>query len=315
MEKKKNITITYILVYKFYSLLGHLCRIAFSLFSRGKLSADKPLSDLSLIFFSGRKGAKMIKAVLFSIYYRWEKIPYVIIVSDGTPNAVLLAAMQSWPFPFEIKSWEDCAAFHLEKGRSSIVDFARINTYARKLIAVLAEAETKPVLYCDTDVLWFSEPRLPVSPRLPAPPTGKGCTMRISPDDVHCYHLPAIRWLNRSDLLEKPAINCGVVYLSGSVYDNYPGFEELMQFMRIFNEPFAEQTTFALLADRLGDTWTPEEIMINTADIHWPWVPRYLFSGSQIARHHVATKHSWFWRDALFILFSKHKPHRRAAAV
>ena len=27
--------------------------------------------------------------------------------------------------------------------------------------------------------------------------------MRISRDNMHCYHLPAIRYLNRQDLLEK----------------------------------------------------------------------------------------------------------------
>jgi len=85
--------------------------------------------------------------------------------------------------------------------------------------------------------------------------------------------------------------------------------------MRIFNEPFSEQTTFALLADRFGDTWTLEEIILTTKDVHWPLLPRYLFSGTQFARHHVATKHSWFWRDALFILFLKNKSRRRSAAA
>jgi hypothetical protein len=113
--------------------------------------------------------------------------------------------------------------------------------------------------------------------------------------------------------MDKPAINCGVVYLSGSVYDHYPDFEALMQFMRIFNEPFSEQTTFALLADRLADTWSPDEIILTTKDLHWPLIPRYLFSGAQSARHHVATKHSWFWRDALFILLRKNKTRRHAS--
>ena len=70
-----------------------------------------------------------------------------------------------------------------------------------------------------------------------------------------------------------------MVYLSGSVYEHYPNFEEIMQFMKIFNEPFAEQMTFALLDDRLGDTWSLEEIYISiTDDIHWPLHPRDIFS-------------------------------------
>jgi hypothetical protein len=251
----------------------------------------------------------MIKAVLLSIYYRWEKIPPVILVSDGTPKEALQAVMQFWPYPFEIKSWEDCAAFHQEKGRQSIVEFSRVNIFARKLLSVLAEAEIRPVLYCDTDVIWLAEPRLPVT----AP--GKSCSMRISTDIVHCYHIPAIRWLNRPDLLEKPAINAGVVYMSGPVYEEYTGFDEIMGFMKIFDEGPAEQMSFALLADRLGDTWSLEEIYLNITDTHWPLLPGYLFSGKAFARHHVATKHSWFWRDILLIVLFKRKKHRRPAAA
>jgi hypothetical protein len=304
-----SITITSLIADKFYALLGHGCRLVFSALAPKRLSANRQMSDTNLVLFSGRRGAKMMTAVLLSIYRNWEKIPHLTVVSDGTPLPVLEAALRFWPFPYELKSWEDNAAWHLARGRQSLVDFARINPYARKLLVVLAEAELKPVFYCDTDVLWFDEPRLPV----PAP--APGFTMRISHDNQHSYHLPALRWLNRGDLLEKPALNCGVVYLSGSVYEHYPGFEELIQFMKIFNEPFAEQTTFALLADRLGDTWTPEEIIATIDDIRWPLLPRYLFSGNQLARHHVATKKSWFWRDALFIALSKNKKQHRAAAV
>jgi hypothetical protein len=309
MAKKKHRTIGDIFDYHFYALLGRLFRITFSILTRRKLAADKPLSDFSLVLFSGHKGSRMIKAVLLSIYYRWEKIPPVILVSDGTPKEALQAVMQFWPYPFEIKSWEDCAAFHQEKGRQSIVEFSRVNIFARKLLSVLAEAEIRPVLYCDTDVIWLAEPRLPVT----AP--GKSCSMRISTDIVHCYHIPAIRWLNRPDLLEKPAINAGVVYMSGPVYEEYTGFDEIMGFMKIFDEGPAEQMSFALLADRLGDTWSLEEIYLNITDTHWPLLPGYLFSGKAFARHHVATKHSWFWRDILLIVLFKRKKHRRPAAA
>jgi len=70
-----------------------------------------------------------------------------------------------------------------------------------------------------------------------------------------------------------------------------------------------------MIADKLGDRWTLDEILLTTGDVHWPIIPKYLFSGNHFARHHVVTKHSWFWRDALYILLFK-KPHaRRRAAV
>jgi hypothetical protein len=318
-----KINIGSILVKKCYSLLGRCCRLAFTLTFPREIDPGKPLAETDLLLFSGAKGAKMMKAVLLSMYYNWEKIPRLTLISDGTPKNILEQALRFWPYPYEIRSWEDCAAWHQQKGRRAIIDFARVNPYARKLLSVLAEAEKRPVFYCDTDVLWFAEPTLPLSPAKALAKSGHPpaealasatpITMRISRDNMHCYHPPAIRYLHREDLLEKPAINCGVVYLAGSVYDHYPEFERLMEFMCIFSEPFAEQTTFAILADRFGDTWSPDEIILSTKDIHWPLLPRYLFSGTQLARHHVATKHSWFWRDALVIRLRHHKTRRASA--
>lgn len=309
MSNNKKITIISLIVDNIYRLLGHCCRLGFSTLTRSKLSADRQMSDINLVFLSGRKGAKMLKAVLYSVYYRWDKIPHVTIVSDGTPKEVLLEAMQFWPFPFEVKSWEDCATFHLEKGRQSIVDYARVNVYARKLLSVTAEAESRPVLYADTDILWLAEPRLP------AADSGKGCVMRMSSDDVHCYHMPTIRYLNRQDMMEKPPLNAGMIFLSGSVYDCYPGFAEYMEYAKIFDEGRSEQMTFALLADRLGDTWSLDEIYLTQKDKYWPLLPNYLFSGKAFARHHVVTKNSWFWRDILLIVLFKRKKHAPITAV
>jgi hypothetical protein len=302
-----KVSFSQLIVAKFYNLLGHGLRKIFTLASPKRLPADRTVGGADLVLFSGIRGAKMMKAVLLSVYYRWDNMPNLTIVSDGTPKEVLEAAMRFWPYPYEIKQWTDCAEYHRAKGHQAIVDFAHINLYARKLLCVTAEGEQRPVLYCDTDVLWFRQPRLPE-------PVGAGhCTMRMSTDNTHCYHLPAIRYLNRQDLLEKPAMNAGVVYIDGSVHDHYPDLEELLQFMRIFNEGPAEQLTFAMLTDRLGDNWTLDEIIVDTTDKYHLQLPRYLFSGTQLARHHVVTKHNWFWRDALIILWQKdkHRSHAR----
>jgi hypothetical protein len=301
-----KVTITSIIVNKFYNLLGHTLRLTFTLTAPKRLPANRTVGGTDLLIFSGYRGAKMMKAMLLSIYYSWDNIPRVTIVSDGTPKEVLETAMQFWPYPYQIRHWEECAEWHRAKDHPAIIDFAHVNLFARKLLSILAEAEQRPVIYSDTDVLWYTEPRLPA-------PSPDRCTMRISLDNMHCYHLPAIRYLNRQDMLEKPPMNAGLVYLAGSVYDHYPDFEELLRFMRIFNEGPAEQLTFAMMADRLGDTWTPEEIILSTKDVYWPLLPRYPFSGTQMARHHVATKHNWFWRDALIILWRKNKTRHRAA--
>ena len=309
MAKKKNITISDIIIYKFYSGLGYIFKFLFALFCPKKLSSKREVSDLNVLLFSGQKGGKMLKAVLLSIYSTWEKIPHITIGTDGTPNEYFENIMKFWPFPYQVKSWKELTGFHLAKGGVNLVEYAEINLYARKIVCFLAEAESKPTLYCDTDVLWFAEPRLP------ARTSPDGFAFRMSGDNTHSYHPPSLRYFKRQDLLEKPALNAGVMYMSGSIYRHYPELENAMGFFKLFEDPFSEQTAFALIADRLGDSWTLDEILLSTKDIHWPLIPRYFFSGDHFARHHVATKNSWFWRDALYILLCKKPNTRRSSAV
>jgi hypothetical protein len=299
MPKKKNITIGDILVYKFYSGMGRIFKIFFLMLFPKKLSADRALTDLNLLIFSGERGGKMLKAVLLSVYNTWDQIPMITIATDGTPVAYFEKILKFWPFPYSIKVWNEYAAFHTAKDGGNLAIFGERNLLARKLLAVLAEGENRPTLYCDTDVLWFGEPRLPVPSPMDKP------VFRMSTDNAHFYHLPVIRYFNRQDMLEKTPLNSGVVYISGSVYDHYPEFKELIGFVKIFDEPFAEQTTFALIGEKLGDRWNANEIILTTKDLHWPLIPKYFFSGDHFARHHVMTKHSWFWRDALYILLFK----------
>jgi len=306
----KKVSVTSFIVYKFYSLLGHACKGLFVLFSSGKLDPSKEVSDLKLVFFCGKKGAGMLKAVILSVYRRWEKVPVISIVTDGTDPEIIKKYMKFWPFPYQVKTYEACADFHLARGRKSLVEWARINIFARKLISILAEAEVGPTLYCDTDLLWFAEPRLPEI-------TG-GLTLRMSQDNVLSYPTQLLDALGRQDMMQKPAMNAGLLFISGSPYDHYPQFEQLIDQVKNYcverseERGFSEQMVFALLTDRLGDTWSPEEVIINTRDLYWPLIPSYLFSGHQFARHHVLTKHSWFWRDALFIILSKKKNSRQS---
>lgn len=303
-------TISGIVVEKFYTAIGYVFKYAFRLLSPRKLSAEKETSDLNLLFFCGVKGGKMLKAVLLTVYTTWEKVPHVTICTDGTPKEYFEALMAFWPFPYKITTWMDAAASFRARGAVNLVEFGEGNLYAKKLLAVFAAAEERPTLYCDTDVLWFGEPRLP------ARTSQKDFAFRMATDTAHYYPMPLVRYFQRQDLLEKAAYNAGVMYMSGSLLDHYPGYEEnIMAMFKLFAEDtFPEQLAFALIADKLGDRWSLDEIILTLDDVRWPLIPKYFFSNGHFARHHVLTKKTWFWRDALYILlFKKNKARRRAA--
>lgn len=299
---KKKATFTETFVYKFYSLLGHICRILLNVFSSFPLKKTKPVSDLNLLLFSGKKGASMIKPVLLSIYNRWNTIPYITLVTDGTPKEEMARSLKFWPYPYQIKSWEETADFHKKKGRIHLAKYAEEDVYGRKLTSILAEGEVRPTLFCDTDVLWFSEPRLPEL-------HDGVLAFRMSADDAPHYNMTLLNALNRHDILTKKPLNAGVIFVSGSVYDHAGIFEqidkEILPAAKI--EIFAEQTTLSILTQEFGDSWSLDEIFLSTEDKHWPFIPGYFFQRREplFARHHVVTKNSWFWRDALYLFLFK----------
>ena len=302
---KKDVSIRDIIIYKFYGLLGHGCRILFLALTPKKIIPKKETADLHMLYYCGKKGLRMLKASIISVYTTWERIPHITVVTDGTPTDLIKQHLQFWPYPLIIKSWEESVDDLLRRGRHALVEWSYQNVYARKLQAVLVEAEIRPTLYCDTDILWFAEPRIPQS---------EGpFTMRISEDNVHTYSQTLLRQLNRLDLMEKKPMNAGLIFLSGTPYQFYTGFSELIDQASTHREGPAEQLVFSLIAERLGDYWTLDEVIVDTTDIYWPLIPRYIFSGNAFARHHVLTKHSWFWRDALFLYIFKKKFARRSA--
>ena len=260
------------------------------------------MSDVNLLFFSGKKGARMLKPVLLSIYRRWEKIPRITIVSDGTPREYIASCMRFWPFPYEIKSWTESQEYHRQRGRLTLLKFADNSVFGKKLCAILAEGESKPTLYCDTDVLWFSDPTLPE-------PLPGSFTFRMSTDNAHTYSKPFIETLDVQYIYSEKPLNAGVIFISGSVYDKPGFFERIAAELQYAKVGVAEQTAFALMAIEMGDRWTLENIMVNTKDIHWPVIPRYFYHyyDQFFARHHVLTKNSWFWRDALYLFLFKRK--------
>jgi hypothetical protein len=303
---KKDVGIIDIVVYKFYSLLGLSCRTLFFALTPKKIVPKKELADFHVLYFCGKKGLKLLKASIMSIYLTWDRIPHITVVTDGTPTSLIEQELQFWPYPITVKCWDESVTYLLSMGRDKLVEWSYRNVFARKLQSILVEAETRPTLYCDTDILWFGEPRIPQ--------TTNNFVMRISEDNVPTYSETLISQLDRWDIMTKKPMNAGLIFLSGSPYQSYDGFAPLIDLASTHEEGPSEQLVFSLIAERLGDCWTLDEVIVDTTDLHWPLIPPYFFSGHAFARHHVLTKRSWFWRDALFLYFFRRKFVRKSVA-
>jgi hypothetical protein len=224
----------------------------------------------------------------------------VTIVTDGTPKELMAETLKFWPFPLEIKSWEDCAAHFHRTGHSTLVKVAEHDVFGKKFISILAEAELKPTLYCDTDVLWFSEPTIPQL-------GNRAFTFRMSSDNLHYYNIPFLQAMNEEELMVNNPLNAGVIFISGSLFDHSEFSERMEDVLSRAKGHFLDQTAFAMIAKHYGDTWTLDDIMVSIEDIHWPIIPKYFWHkyDTLFARHHVLTKNSWFWRDALYLFLTR----------
>jgi hypothetical protein len=130
----------------------------------------------------------------------------------------------------------------------------------------------------------------------------------MASDDVHCYSEPMIKFFKKEHLMAKGPLNAGVIYVNGSMYEKYEDFEKVVEYLSLHFDNRTEQTTFAMLANEIGDSWSLNDILLTTEDKYWPIIPPYFGKDkNQFARHHVLTKRWWFWRDAIYVILSKKK--------
>ncbi len=53
--------------------------------------------------------------------------------------------------------WQELRDFHKDKGRFELAEYAEKHIFGRKLCVTLAMAEKTRVLWCDCDILFFSD--------------------------------------------------------------------------------------------------------------------------------------------------------------
>src|SRR6185437_3747400 len=112
----------------------------------------RPTFPHKLVYMCGREGQRYLNASLTSVYLFWDSLPEVIVISDGTP----LRNIVRWPRKLEMVSWKDAYRHFAENGNRDICRYADRLVYGKKFAALVYLARQTPILYSDTDVLWYS---------------------------------------------------------------------------------------------------------------------------------------------------------------
>jgi hypothetical protein len=255
----------------------------------------KRAGKMALLLYAGKEQSEMVRECVWWVYHAWGELPAIRLVSDGTMSERdLLDLISWWPGEKAAESWEASAESHAARGRTDLRLFAQKNVLGKKLSAILASGEREPTLYCDTDVLWFSGP-----PPLPEAKSGTP-VVQLAVDVVRHYDDRLLGEVGIRELDAPPALNTGVVFASGEIYEAC-GLDRIMSAAAREPSYFSEQTIMAYCCRRLGNAhWTQEKIALNLDDMYWPvrgGDPRR----GWCARHYVGDVRHWFWRDALWL--------------
>jgi len=251
--------------------------------------------DLTLVSMCGAKHLGLIQQCLFSLYQSWSLLPKLHIVSDGS---ITIAEMQKslrwWPGTKTFSLWEENVAYHAERGRQSIVQFAQSNIMGKKLAVILKAGELGPTLWVDSDILWFKD-----FPSIPKQDGGNGLpVLKISEDYQPSYDPQLIEYgLKHLDC--PPYRNAGLIYIRGEVL-KHCNLQPLLDLAAQYPCNDAEQTIFAEANYQLNSgIWLRDEIACfdDDRDIN---LPKYQ-GRDWVARHYVGPVRHLFWRDAFLM--------------
>jgi hypothetical protein len=261
---------------------------------------DRPTFPHKLVYMCGKEGQRYLNASLTSVYLFWDSLPEVIVISDGTP----LHNIVSWPRKLEVISWEKAYDHFRGNGNADLCAYADRLVYGKKFISLVYLSQQSPILYSDTDVLWYATPEISSMPT-DAP------YVKMGSDVATGYYAGSmLESLGEDRCLTNIPLNAGLMYLNGDL-SIYPKWPELCRQLATHKPPagsmdYTEQTAFAILANHFNAAsyWTHGEVLIRTDDFfrleftlkHSPGI---------MARHYVNTRPVAFWRDFVYICFNK----------
>lgn len=267
-----------------------------------KLADDKrETTPFKLLYFCGQTGIDYLNASLVSVYKNWLKLPELVIVTDGMPIDDFKIQLIRWPRKVSILSWEECALAFKNEGNIDLYNYALNNIWGKKFVGILFCAEKFPVLYSDSDVLWFNYPK----------EIGQEFNLNLqivmSEDIDYFYEKDILEGLCEEDCLKMKPLNAGIIYLNGQ-FSSFPKWKRLNELLgkSINSRLFTEQTSFAVLHNYFNPNtyWREDSILIKIDD---RFSAKYTLKNYPdiTARHYVSVKDTTFWRDFAIMSFKR----------
>lgn len=203
------------------------------------------------------------------------------LVSDGTHNAADRALVEAFHPRAELLRYED---FILPRIPARVEEYARQHPFGKKLAIFMTLQERTPVLYSDSDILYF-------------PAANRMVTDLTTYDAPASYLLDCSRShdtrLIISEKEQEHPVNGGMVYFARGIdfqpmlarFDALPGDGNF----------FSEQTIVHLAVRAAGGKALDPAVYILQYDDQWSWKDHY--AGPNVAlRHYISSIRHKMWR-------------------
>jgi hypothetical protein len=255
-----------------------------------------PVKNFTLVSMVGKGQLDMLNSCLISLHNSWTSRPNIIIYSDGSVEIEKIEqTLKWWKGNMEVKSAEELYKWSILSEEKGIIDFVRKEAMGRKMACILKESELTPVLWCDSDFLWYKE--LYISNSTQSLEIIASEDYQASYDGYISDYCPQLK--------DKPYLCMGLVYVKGNVRS----IKELQLILPLLGDQpnhFTEQTFFAIALKTIGGkVWKPEEIALFQSD-KFSIKPSFI-DQNWICRHYVGPVRHIFWRDSFFLHFRQNK--------
>lgn len=260
----------------------------------------KPSSNrdnINLVILTGLAQIPMLTEVLATVFAKFSLNPIVHLYLDkNVSEKLVLKKLSRIPKEnLEITTAENCIAYHLSKGQTKIAEFAKRNPMGLKMAAILQAADReKPLIYCDTDVLWHQDPCQELKELI----ENESVIMALSYDFQPAYDENMIDKGNLEILKTSPFYCAGILLLKSFSNHNKQLLGGLLDIAIEQSNHFTEQTLFSYFNKINGNVGLPKEKFAIILDDQFQILP--IKNQQVIARHYIGPVRHHFWRDAFF---------------
>lgn len=254
----------------------------------------KPDADVQVLMMTGRNHLLMTTLAIASIARNWAALPVLIISTDGSiSRQQVLKKLAFWPGRLQVYDWEDTVHFHQTHKHAALLRYAEAHHFGKKMALILRFAAQFPVLWLDSDLLFFND----FNPYIPE--TGSNFACGGSEDFQRAYHQAVLDSLGTA-LPDDYRFNAGIILASGDhIYERF-NLEELLNRIYPAYDFLTEQTIFAYIAQQSLQVLWPETVIRS---FHGDSQQiKAMNINNTVARHYTSNVRHLFWRDAFYHL-------------